>query len=112
MPLITVQTSSCDIENPQSFLQDLSKELSSLTGKPESYVMTQLHQNVPMTFGGTPKASCYIEIKSIGSIDPSNMSKAFCKLIEERIGIPSDRIYISFEDVPAKLWGWDGRTFG
>ena len=23
-----------------------------------------------------------------------------------------DRIYISFQDVPASLWAWNGRTFG
>jgi phenylpyruvate tautomerase PptA (4-oxalocrotonate tautomerase family) len=28
------------------------------------------------------------------------------------MGIPIDKIYISFEDVPASMWAWNGRTFG
>jgi len=28
------------------------------------------------------------------------------------MGIPIEMIYISFEDVPASMWAWNGRTFG
>ena len=112
MPLINVRTSVLDIDEPEVLLKELSNELSSLTGKPESYVMTLLETNVPMTFAGTKDPCCYVEIKSIGSIDSSKMSSAFCKSIENATGISSKRIYIGFEDVPASLWGWNGRTFG
>ena len=40
------------------------------------------------------------------------MTAAFCDLISARTGVPSNRIYIQFEDVQAASWGWDGRTFG
>ena len=93
-------------------LKKLSNELSQLTGKPEQFVMTLLQTNVPMTFAGTTEPCCYVEIKSIGSIDSFKMTTAFCTLIENATGITSQRIYIGFEDVPAKLWGWNGRTFG
>ena len=93
-------------------LQEISKELSFQTGKPENYVMTTLQTKIPMTFAGSTDPSCYVQVKSIGAIDPSRMSAAFCKLISEKLNIPRNRIYISFEDVPASLWGWDGRTFG
>ena len=26
--------------------------------------------------------------------------------------LPKDKIYISFEDVHASMWAWNGRTFG
>ena len=112
MPLINVKTSLPNIENSEQLLRNLSKELSNLTGKPEQFVMTLLQTKVPMTFAGTTEPCCYVEIKSIGSIDSSRMAEAFCTLIETITGIPSQRIYIGFEDVPAKLWGWNGRTFG
>ena len=112
MPLINVKTSISSIEKPDLLLQDLSNELASLTGKPEQYVMTLLQTNVPMTFSGTTDPCCYVEIKSIGAIDPLRMTSAFCSLIARKTNIPSERIYIGFEDVPAPLWGWDGRTFG
>ena len=27
-------------------------------------------------------------------------------------GISDNKIYICFDDVPAEMWGWNGRTFG
>ena len=53
-----------------------------------------------------------LHIKSIGSLDPSKMAKPISDFIYEKMGIPKDKIYISFEDVPGSMWGWNGRTFG
>ena len=53
-----------------------------------------------------------MEIKSIGALAPPAMTREFCELIENAIGIPKDRIYIGFDDVDATCWGWNGRTFG
>ena len=55
---------------------------------------------------------CFLEIKSIGSLSPSDMAKPISDFVYEQMGIPIDKIYISFEDVPASLWAWNGRTFG
>ena len=74
MPLIHVKLSSSSIENPNGLLKDLSKELSTLTGKPEQYVMCLLETNVPMIFSGNDDPCCYIEIKSIGSLKPPEMT--------------------------------------
>ncbi|KGG15531.1 MULTISPECIES: phenylpyruvate tautomerase MIF-related protein [unclassified Prochlorococcus] len=112
MPLINVQTSISEIGDSNLLLKELSNQLAGLTGKPEQYVMTLLQTNVPMTFGGTEEPCCYIEVKSIGSLNPSEMSAVFCKLVANKTGISPKRIYIGFDDVPARLWGWDGRTFG
>ncbi len=112
MPLINVKVSSSNLENKDELLKALSAELASLTGKPEKYIMSILDSNVPMTFSGSNDPCCYIEIKSIGALNPSAMTKSFCDIIEAQIGIPSDRIYISFEDVPASHWGFNRNTFG
>ena len=112
MPLIHVKLSSSKIENSQELLQELSKELSDLTGKPEQYVMCILETNIPMLFSGSEDPCCYVEVKSIGSLTPPVMTKTFTKLIERKTGISSDRIYISFEDIQASKWGFNGQTFG
>ena len=54
----------------------------------------------------------FLEIKSIGSLNPSEMAKPISDFVYKKMGIPIDRIYISFEDVHASLWAWNGRTFG
>lgn len=112
MPLIKVQTSLKDFDNSENLLKDLSAELSNLTSKPESYVMTLLQTGIPMTFGGSNEPSCFVEIKSIGSIDSKSMSDSFCRLISNLTDIPTNRIYINFENIKASEWGFNGKTFG
>jgi len=117
MPLIKVQTSAA-INDPvtqvQGLLQTLSGKLAQHFGKPESYVMTIFEPNVKMTFGGTVKPSCYIEIKNIGTMTSAQtkaMSQDFCGVIEAVLGVPKNRIYIEFNNATGSMWGWDGSTF-
>jgi phenylpyruvate tautomerase len=115
MPLIHVQTSNAAVPEAEALLKDLSAELATLLGKPERYVMTLLHTGVPMTFGGDTAPCCYVEVKSIGGLDGARakaISAALCPRLASRLGVSPDRIYIGFEDVPGRLWGWDGSTFG
>lgn len=112
MPLITLRTSLASVDRRDELLLELSAMLAEQTGKPEAYVMTLLETDVPMTFAGTSAPAAFVEVKSIGALHPSAMTEAFCELIMARTGIPADRIYISFDDVPASFFGWNGRTFG
>ena len=115
MPLINIQASVPAVADSNSLLQELSSKLAELLGKPEKYVMTSLQCGVPMTFSGNTEPTCYVEVKSIGALDGSRtqeVSELVCSHIEQNLGIPADRTYIGFEDVPARLWGWNGSTFG
>ncbi|WP_159783370.1 phenylpyruvate tautomerase MIF-related protein [Sodalinema gerasimenkoae] len=117
MPLIQVKTSAHapDKAAVEGMLQALSSKLSGHLGKSESYVMTAFEADVPMTFGGSLDPVCFIEIKSIGSMSPSQtraMSADFCQEIESRLGVPSKRTYIEFADAKGAMWGWNGSTFG
>ena len=112
MPLINVCTSIKEPRDTEELLRELSREISALTGKPEQFVMAILQHSVPMAFAGNTDPCCYVEVKSIGSINQQNISKSICRLIEERLGISGKRTYIGFEDVHPSNWGFDGRTFG
>ena len=73
--------------------------------------MAKIDDNCFMYFDNeTP--CCFLEIKSIGSLNPAEMAKPISDFVYEKMGIPIDRIHIAFEDVPATLWAWNGRTFG
>ncbi len=117
MPLIKVQSS---VHAPESavvegLLKTLSGKLAKHVGKPESYVMTAFEPNVAMTFGGTVEPTCYIEIKNIGTMSPAQtkaMSQDFCQTINEKLGVPTNRIYIEFVDAKGSMWGWNSSTFG
>ena len=110
MPYINVSTSA-KIEDKKKLLEEISILVSSLTNKSKRFVMAKLDDNCEMYFDDE-SLCCYLEIKSIGSLNPSEMAKPICNFIYEKIGIPLDKIYISFEDVPATMWAWNGKTFG
>lgn len=115
MPLILIKTSAPAPADPGLLQGDVSRELAAQLGKPERYVMTLLECGVAMGFGGDDAPCCYVEVKSIGQLDgdqPRRISAAVCALLEQHLSLPSARVYIGFEDVPARLWGWDGSTFG
>ena len=110
MPYINVSTSA-KIEDKKKLLEEISILVSSLTNKSKKFIMAKLDDNLEMYFDDESPC-CFLEIKSIGSLNPSEMSKALSDFINERIGIQLNKIYISFEDVPASFWAWKGRTFG
>jgi len=113
MPFIKINTSSKSVvENDDLLQKDVSKMVSDLTKKPESYVMTMIQRDAKMTFGGSDEPCCFIKVKSIGSLNPSSMSKSLCELIASKTNINANRIYIEFSDVEASNWGFNGSTFG
>ena len=110
MPYINIATSA-KIEDKRVLLKEISILVSYLTNKSKRFVMAKLDDNSEMYFEDESPC-CFLEIKSIGSLSPSEMAKPISNFVYEKIGIPIDKIYISFEDVPASMWAWNGRTFG
>ena len=111
MPLLNISTNK-KIKNEQILLAKSSDFISSLTGKPINFIMVKLTHSLSMNFAGTDEPCAFIEIKSIGSLVPSKMSKPICEFFSNELGIPTERIYISFQDVDSKNWAWNSKTFG
>ena len=110
MPYINISTSVM-VEDKKKFLDEISILISNLTNKSKRFVMVKLDDNSVMYFEDQSPC-CFMEIKSIGSLNPNEMAQPISNFVFEKMGIPLDKIYISFEDVPATMWAWNGRTFG
>ena len=110
MPYINISTSS-KVENKEKLLEEISRFIASLTNKSKRFVMAKLDDNCQMYFDDQ-EPCCFLEIKSIGSLSPSDMAMPISDFVYKKIGIPIDKIYISFDDVAASMWAWNGRTFG
>ena len=110
MPYINVST-SIKVEDKKKLLEEISILISSLTNKSKRFIMAKLDDNSIMYFDDQ-EPCCFLEIRSIGSLNPSKMAEPISKFVHEKMGIPLDKIYISFEDVPSSMWAWNGRTFG
>ena len=112
MPFIQINISCKSAVEDDLLQKEVSKLVADLTGKPESYVMTMVQANSKLTFSGSDEPCCFINLKSIGSLKPSSMSKSLCQLIESKTNIKSNRIYIEFSDIKAANWGFNDSTFG
>ena len=110
MPYINILTSE-KVDNKKKILEEITNLISSLTKKSKKFVMAKIDDNTEMFFEDESPC-CFLEIKSIGSLNPEEMAKPISNFVYEKMKIPLDRIYISFEDVPASMWAWNGRTFG
>ena len=110
MPFINISTSK-KVNDTNTFLNDIAILIANLTNKPRRFVMVKLEDNSQMYFDdGDP--CCFLEIKSIGNINPGDMAKPICDFVYQKMGIPLDKVYICFHDVPASTWAWNAKTFG
>lgn len=115
MPLIKVQVSEAIESSVQDeLMKTLSREIVGIIGKPESYMMVTFEKTAVM-MGGTDAPAAFIEIRSIGGLTPEvnrNISDKLGSILQSKLNIPSERIYINFTDIARTHWGWNRSTFG
>jgi phenylpyruvate tautomerase len=114
MPLLSIETNqTADDSTIAHLIRTASRLVAEHLGKPERYVMVRFNRNRDMLFAGEGAALAYLELKSIGLSDSETgeLSALLCHLMEEKLKIPRDRVYIEFASAPRKLWGWNGGTF-
>ena len=111
MPLLNISTNKA-IKSEQMLISKSSVFISSLLNKSENFVMVKLTDSLNMYFSGTNEPCCFIEIKSIGSIEPSKISKPISEFFSNELNISKERIYIFFQNVDPNMWAWNSRTFG
>jgi phenylpyruvate tautomerase PptA (4-oxalocrotonate tautomerase family) len=115
MPLIRMETSiKIPEEKKPDLISALSKITAEATGKPETYVMAILSE-AAMSMAGTTGPAAFLDVRSIGSINKkvnSRICQEVVALLDKSLGIPGERVYISFTDVKGANWGCNGTTFG
>jgi phenylpyruvate tautomerase PptA (4-oxalocrotonate tautomerase family) len=115
MPLLKLETTVVlPDDKRQALLASLSKTVAETIGKPEQYVMVSASQ-AAMQMSGKPGDAAFVDVRSIGGLTHDvnrKLSQKVCKLLNDSIGVPPNRIYLNFSDVEASHWGWNGSTFG
>lgn len=113
MPYLKLKT-NVNISDTPELLKQFSALMTKQTGKPESYVMVEIADAQSLIFAGSDAPAAYLECKSIGlsASQTKPLSTAICQLLQSRLQIAPNRVYIEFSDCPANYWGWNGSTFG
>ncbi|MEA1887081.1 MAG: phenylpyruvate tautomerase MIF-related protein [Bacteroidota bacterium] len=112
MPYLKLQTNR-EIDDKDLLMKKITGLLMDLLGKSEKFIMIAFEPGLELYFGGNNDPAAFIELKSIGlpSDITTKLSAAICKLLKQRLGIPSDRIYVEFSDAPPHMFGWNSGTF-
>ncbi len=115
MPLLKLETTiALTDDKRKALLASLSKTLAETTGKPEQYVMVTAGQSA-ILMSGKPGDAAFVDIRGIGGLSGEvnrQLSQKVCRLLNEALGVPPDRIYLNFTELEAGNWGWKGNTFG
>jgi phenylpyruvate tautomerase PptA (4-oxalocrotonate tautomerase family) len=114
MPYLKIQTNlPLAKQAERTVLKHASELVARELGKPEEFVMIAVQPNTPMLFAGTDDPVAFLELKSIGlpADKTKRLSQTLCALINEHLGIRSERVYVKFIDVRHGMWGWKGDTF-
>ena len=115
MPYIRIETSeSMESDVRTEILKAASAMIAAEIGKPEQYVMAQIGDGY-FLMSGEEGPTAFAAVRSIGGLNRevnSAISDKLCDLLNDKLGIPKNRIYISFGSAEAINWGWNGNTFG
>lgn len=115
MPLLKLQTS---VLLPEDEQEDLVKAASQIVarviGKPEQYVMVALEEG-KVCMGGNVLPAAFADVRSIGGLNSEvngRLAVELAALLEAKLDIRREHVYLNFTDVAAADWGWNGNTFG
>lgn len=111
MPIINLKSSTAI---PEDLLTEISSMLAVTLDKPEQYVMV-VSSTADLLMSGAAGDAVYAEVKSLGGLGRlvnHEITMKLCVLLDDHLGIPADRIYVTFQSLERDHWGWNGRTFG
>lgn len=101
-------------EKREPLLRKLSAIVGETLGKPEKYVMA-VHAPSAILMSGTTGPAALVDLRSIGGLSATanrELARKISEELAESLGIPADRVYLTFSDVKADHWGWNAGTFG
>lgn len=114
MPYLSLQTNaSLSQEELNSLAPKLAEIVSNELGKSLNYVQIHIQPNAFLTFSNSTDPTAFIELRSLGfpQEKAQTLSEALCEILHRQLGIPAERTFLNFQNIPRSHWGWNGRTF-
>lgn len=113
MPFIDARFSTPIDKAKEEVIKSRLGEAITLIGKSEAYLMVQIAGDCNLYFKGNKESdSAFFEVKLLGKSTKSNYEKltgALCEIANEELSIPTNRVYVKFEEV--EYWGYDSFMF-
>ncbi|XP_050442954.1 macrophage migration inhibitory factor homolog [Adelges cooleyi] len=114
MPVFRLETNIPKSKVTPDVLKKISKTVATTLGKPESYVVVNVVPDQLMVWEGKDAPCGTATLMSIGRLGVEENKKhaaALYPLLEKELGIPGNRLYITFLDQSTSSVGYTGTTF-
>jgi len=114
MPFINSKISAVLTPLKEQVLKEkLGKAIELIPGKSEEWLMLGFEDNYSLYFKGEKlEKGAFVDVKIFGKAkkqDYDLLTEAICNIYQEELEIPTDKIYITYEEV--ETWGWNKRNF-
>lgn len=107
---VTVKLSE---EKKEVLKSKLGKAIALIPGKSEQWLMVGFEDEYSLYFRGEAcEKAAFVDIKIFGAASKEAydaLTKEVCAIFEEELGIPGDKLYVTYEEV--HNWGYDGMNF-
>ena len=113
MPFIDLKvTVPVDDSTKDAIKSELGSAISTLH-KSETYLMVGISDSQDLWLGGNKlDKGAYVAVSLYGSASSSDYDKLtgqICSILDSKLGIPGNSVYVSYH--PVNDWGWNGRNF-
>ena len=111
MPFIETKTSASITKDQARALKEaFARAIEIIPGKSEEWLMLNTVGDCSMSFRGDMDTPCaMIKVEIFGKAKDSEynrLTEEICRVASEILGVPSDRIYVRYEEV--FHWGYNG----
>lgn len=107
---VTVKISE---EKEEIIKKKLGEAIQLIPGKSETFLMVGFEDEYSLYLGGEKlEKGAFVEIKIFGKANKDDYAKLtgeVCRIYEEELQIPKNKIYVKYEEV--ENWGWNGSNF-
>lgn len=112
MPCLEL-TTNVTVTDQDILMRELSACVSKGLNKSETYMMVIINDTRPMFFSGNTDPTAHLTLRALGLKADAikDLARTLTELLQRKLGIDSQRIYIVFMDADTSKWAWDGRTF-
>ena len=113
MPFIDSKITGKVSEDKKENIKKRLGEAIAILGKSEGFLMVGFQDNYDLYMGGNHlEKGAFVAVSLYGEASSeayNKMTGAICQIYQEELGIPGDKVYVTYAGV--KDWGWNGRNF-
>ena len=114
MPEFIIKTNVAKSSIKNTIINDLTKMITDILGKPEKYISVVIIPGLWMSFGGTEEPCATCSFTSVNSFDAESnkkYSQIIMDYLVDALGVSNERMYLEFHRASREFMGYKSNTF-